>query len=743
MTLDLPQNELETDLGYGKLFAILIRRRFWLLSVFLAVASIAVVKTKWYTDPVYESRMQLLIEPNYPATATLEGEQETQTSEQDYATQLTLMRSSQFKEKAVEVLHSQYPLLEIKQLEKNLKLSQIEEGDINTRIFEVVYTDNDSLKTQHVLEAMQKVYQDYNLQQDKLRLEQGLTFINEGLPTAQDKLTQAEGALEQFRESQHLIDPEQQAKTVAEALNSVEKQQLETQIQYQAAQARFHALQEQLTLSPEEARVATRLSESSRYQELLNQLQQTELALAEQQIIFTNADPDIQKLLEQRQSQLVLLQQEVERVLGEIPLQLKVTPEELLKTGQLSSVDIALARQLTETQSELLALQAQLQSLAQSEQELRVQLNQFPSLIAKYNQLQPEVEIQRLTIEQLLEKRQEISLEITRGGFKWQLVEPPQVGEQIAPSLKKNLALGVVVGLFLGGIAAFIRESFDDRVHSSDELKQKVALPLLGIIPKLLPLQTNHALMPLPFRKNQAQNATILQNIYGLPFRESLDLIYKNIQLLTSPTQIKSLLVTSALRGAGKSTLVLGLALSAARLHQKVLLIDANLRYPKLHEQLNLSNEQGLSNFLSSETPLPNINQLSVLGLSVDILTAGSKPNDPVKLLSSQKMRQLMSEFEKIYDLILLDTTSVLGTVDVLETASFCDGVVMVEQIEKVTQYELNQATAMLKQLNVIGIVANAANSINNNIKTSIEQNGSYSVRSSRQIINLDNYDKN
>lgn len=743
MRLDLPQNELETDLGYGKLFAILIRRRFWLLSVFLAVATIAVVKTKWYTDPVYESRMQLLIEPNYPAKATLEGEQEAQTSEQDYATQLTLMRSSQFKEKAVELLHSRYPLLERKELEKNLTLSQIEEGDTNTRIFEAVYTDNDPLKTQQVLEAMQKVYQEYNLEQDRLRLKQGLSFINEGLPTAQDKLTQAEGALEKFRESQNLIDPEQQAKTVADALNAVEKQQLETQIQYQAAQARYNALQEQLGLSPEEARMASRLSESSRYQELLNQLQQTELALAEQQTIFTNADPEIQKLLEQRQSQLVLLQQEVERVLNEVPLQLQVSPEELLKTGQLSSVDITLARQLTETQSELLALEAQLQSLAQSEQELRVQLNQFPGLIAKYNQLQPEVDIQRLTLEQLLEKRQEISLEITRGGFNWQLVEPPQVGEQIAPSLKKNLALGVVVGLFLGGIAALIRESFDDRVHSSDELKQKVALPLLGIIPKFPPIQTNHALMPLSFRKTQLQNSSLLQNIYGLPFRESLDLIYKNIQLLTSPTKIKSLLVTSAFREAGKSTLVLGLALSAARLHQKVLLIDANLRYPSLHKQLNLNNEQGLSNFLSGEISLPYFHQLSVLGLSIDVFTSGPNPNDPVKLLSSQKMRHIMMELEKKYDLILLDTTSVLGTVDVLETASFCNGIVMIEKLEKVTQYELNQATVMLQQLNVIGIVANGASSSHNHSWSPIERNGSYLNPSQRPIINLENYEQN
>ena len=740
MTSNFSENNSEADLGYGKLLEIILRRRFWLLSIFVTVLSIAVVKTKWYTEPTYESKMQLLVQPNFPAKTTLEGEQETLSSEEDYATQLTLMRSSQFTEKAAKLLQSEYPLIEGEDIEKNLTLSQIEEGDTQTRVFEAVYTDNNPIKTQEVLTAMQKVYQDYNIEQDQLRLEQGLSFINEGLPTAQEKLLQAEGSLEEFREKENLINPEEQAKAVSDALNTVEKDLLETRIQYQSVQARYETLQEQLELSPQQAKITARLSESSRYQELLNELQQTEILLAEQRTIFTDADPEVQKLLEQRQSLLALLRQEIVRILGGIPAELNITAEDLLKTGQLSGLDQALVRQLAETQTELQTLQARLQSLAESEEELRTKLNQFPSKIANYNRLQPEVEIQRMTIEQLLEKRQEISLEITRGGFNWQVVEPPQLGQQIAPSLKKNIALGGVVGLFLGGIAAFLRESMDDTVHSSDDLKEKVAIPLLGIVPKIPHSQSNTSIINLPFRKSSTQDSVILRTIYWLPFRESLDLIYKNIQLLSSPKKPKSLLVTSALNRAGKSTLVVGLAISAARLHQRVLLIDANLRSPSLHEQLNLSNEQGLSTFLSNEVSMPHLNQISVLGLSIDVLTGGPITADPVKLLSSHKMRQLMTIFERNYDLILLDTSPVLGTVDVLETASFCDGVVLVERIDQITQTELNQATTMLKKLNVIGIVANASNNTKSNQITYIEKNGKLSNSVTQSIVNLRDY---
>jgi capsular exopolysaccharide synthesis family protein len=569
-----------------------------------------------------------------------------------------------------------------------------------------------------VLHALQRVYQDYNLEQDKQRLEQGLGFINQGLPNAQEKLLEAEGSLKQFRENQNLIDPQQQAEIVAEQLNTIKKERFTLDTQIQTVQARYNALERQLSLSPNEALVAARLSESSRYQELLNQLQTTELAIAGQRTIFTDADPDVRLLLEQRQSQLALLQQEITRVLGGIPGQLQVTPEELLKQGQLSQLDLSLARQLTETQTELLTLQSQQQGLAATEASLEAQLRQFPSLIAQYNQLQPEVEIQRQTIEQLLQKRQELSLEIVRGGFNWQVVEPPLLGEQIAPSLKKNLALGMVVGMFLGGIAAFAREAMDQKVHTVEDLQPSNKLPMLGNLP----------LFPQPkirsFRLNpKSPPDAILQALSWLPLRESLDLTHKNIHLAASASLLKSVLITSALPREGKSLLSLGLALSGARLHQRVLLIDANFRHPNLHQLLHLPNDAGLSTVLSGETlsPLlekfggteadtanfPLVHSLSILGSDLDVLTTGSQLNDPVKLLSSQRWRELMTRLEQQYDWILVDAAPILGTVDVLQTASACQGIVIVSRLEQITQTELSQALGMLSRLNVLGVVAN------------------------------------
>jgi polysaccharide biosynthesis transport protein len=167
-------------------------------------------------------------------------------------------------------------------------------------------------------------------------------------------------------------------------------------------------------------------------------------------------------------------------------------------------------------------------------------------------------------------------------------------------------------------------------------------------------------------------------------------------------------MVTSPVVDEGKSGLALGLAMSAARLHKRVLLIDANLRNPSLHEQLNLPNDHGLATLLASDITLPNQIGIHTLGSTyIDILTAGPIPVDSANLLSSPRMAQLMSAFEESYDLVIIDAPPVIGLVDALLTASSCRSVVMVASIGRVTRNQIAQATAMLSKLNLIGVVAN------------------------------------
>ena len=219
---------------------------------------------------------------------------------------------------------------------------------------------------------------------------------------------------------------------------------------------------------------------------------------------------------------------------------------------------------------------------------------------------------------------------------------------------------------------------------------------------------------------------------------------YKNIQLLTSKISLRSLAVTSALPGEGKSTLVLGLAFSAARLHQRVLVIDADLRSPSLHHKLALSNEKGLSTLLGQEAGIVLPTRFSFLNMDIDVLTAGPPAIDPLQLLSSQRMRELIATFETSYDLVLLDTPPVLGLVDTVLISSLCSGIVLVGRLDQVTQTEFSQTIAALDQLNVVGIIANGSHRApTTQYSRSNDQNGNLLPRPLNSLSQINPYDLN
>ena len=140
----------ETEAGYGELFAVLIRRRFWLLSVLFIVLAAATAKA--LTDqPTYKSSMQLLVESNYQGKKDSKTENQFADSnvEIDNATQLSLMQSPMLLQRAVELLSPEYPELDVEKIKKSLTVNQVadEKAKTETKIFEVTYTANNPTQT--------------------------------------------------------------------------------------------------------------------------------------------------------------------------------------------------------------------------------------------------------------------------------------------------------------------------------------------------------------------------------------------------------------------------------------------------------------------------------------------------------------------------------------------------------------------------------------------------------------------
>jgi len=715
---------LDNDLGYGQLFAVLIRRKWWVLAPVLGAIAIAAIHT-YQQDTEYISSMQLLVEQNYQSTKNdLEGEFADSGVRVDTATQFSLMQSSDLLRRAMGALQADYPdefnpqdPRDFIAFRKSLQLSQVGEDAKSgggSKIFEVRYTANDQRKVQAVLQAVQKVYQDYNLEQQQARLEKGLSFINQQLPEVRANVEASETALEQFRTSQGMVDPEQQALSQVSNLNSLDQELRSGEAQLQELNRRYIGLLQQVGMAPDQALLASRLSESSRYQALLNQIQQTELSLVEQRLRYQDVTPQVDQLNQQRQQQLQLLSVELGRVLNS-NLQAG-NPEALLFQGQMSSSELNLVNELVAAKLNLDTAVARQQSLLKARQGAQAELSRFPSLLAEYGRLLPEINSNRETLQLLLKAQQELGLEIARGGFDWQVVEQPLLGYPLEVDWKKNLLLGGVAGFMVGGMAAFAREALDDMVHTSEELRKQVPVPLVGMVPALHVSGSEFGRLSRQEIGGEQLLAPAMQSLLRWPgFREAMDLVYQNIQLVNTAASLRSIVVTSALAGEGKSTLALGLAFSAARLHQRVLLIDADLRRPSLHKLMNLPNGEGLSTYLPKPGSFPKQLLSADTGDSrtgISVLTSGPIPTDPAKLLSSPRLGELIARLGSTYDLIVVDAPPSMGMVDSMLLSAHCDGTLLVGRMDRLTKTELSQALENLKHLNVVGVVANGVSSV-------------------------------
>jgi polysaccharide biosynthesis transport protein len=717
--ISLNQERIITNSSIGKfnikqISKILLRRRFFVLGisgVVISIASLLAVITK----PNYQSSMEIIVSSNLYIQGGA-GSKFTKQNPQfiDYTSQMKLMLNSQLIEKAVVLLSANYPditLEDIKGKQENGKEALLEviqlEGRMGaSQIFEVSFNGDDPVKTQKVLQALQKVYQNYNREQQKKRLNQGLAFVHVRLTEIKKAVNQAEKNLEQFRKKHNLVDPQVQSKVLIESLAGVQKQLQTIRAQIQDVRTQYNNLEQKMASLSQNTPISLGLNQSSRYQSLLSEIQKTELALSKEQLRYTDDSPTITGLKQQLQSQIILLRQEIKR-LGE-------ENNNNSKEQQLAGVNPQLAQDLIQVQTTALGLIANEKSLVESEQQIRSELSKYPNIIAEYNRITSQISINRKTLDELLQTQQSLGLKIAQGGVDWQVIEEPSLGVNTSNNRLLILLGGIVSGPILGVALALTWGLFNRVIYSPRELQKLTNLRLLGSIPKLAPRAVKKRLPSLSLNGEPNLAASVVEATTWLPCHEALDMVYQNIQIFKYPFPLKSLIITSALSGEGKTTLVLGLAASAAHMHKRVLVIDANLRHPHLHNMLQLSNDWGLSLLLVDEENTHIQDYIQPIHPSIDILTAGPTPEDTVELFSSQRMQELIELFEQTYDLVLIDAPSILGTVDTRILASFCNGIIMVGRIGKITQTQLIEATGILSELNLIGFIANEVRNSHN-----------------------------
>jgi len=182
------------------------------------------------------------------------------------------------------------------------------------------------------------------------------------------------------------------------------------------------------------------------------------------------------------------------------------------------------------------------------------------------------------------------------------------------------------------------------------------------------------------------------------------------IDAIAAERSIKTVVVTSAFQGEGKTTASVNLAaVTALSLGRKVLLIDCDLRKPKVHASLGVQPQTGLAEVLQGESTFEEA-ICKVDGAEFDVLPVRSRPSNPSELLGSKEMRRVIEDASALYDRVILDSPAALGLPDVKAISEFSDGVVIVVRADFTSQQEVEALLEILDRDRILGLVLNGAN---------------------------------
>lgn len=354
--------------------------------------------------------------------------------------------------------------------------------------------------------------------------------------------------------------------------------------------------------------------------------------------------------------------------------------------GRPGDVDQFVEQQLAATQRQIGSVQGELDSLLAMavrtpEQEHQVEV------------LQSRLTTARQTYAQLL------AFSPGSGANLLSIVDPAAVAtEPSSPRVLLNTLLATVLGLMAALGLAFLIEHLDDTIKSPDDVAEVADLPTLGVISQI------------KMARNQADRqalATLLAP--RSPVAEAFRTLRTNLEFASLDTPLRTLLVTSAVPGEGKSTISANVAIAFAQAGKRVILLDGDMRRPSIHRLLELPNSFGLTTLLrADQTALESVSHATDEP-KLRVITTGPLPPNPAELLGSQRMRTLLKRLHDEADLIVIDSPPLHALTDAAVLASELDGVLLVCRAGRTKRAALAQASEALARVNahILGVTVN------------------------------------
>ena len=393
---------------------------------------------------------------------------------------------------------------------------------------------------------------------------------------------------------------------------------------------------------------------------------------------------------------------------------------------QLAALDVQVQQELQEI---IKRAQGDFQLAQRTEDEIRRRFNQQQAEASKLNEktvqyavLSQEAFSRKKLYEDLYTKLQEANVSAGIKATNITIVDPARSESvPVRPRRLSNLALGMLFGLFAGLTAAFAADGFDRTVSDPMEFEGITGLPVIGVIPNFdEKVKVYGARLASEARRLRTKHKAIPDEVSS-PAQiwmlarpdsagaEAFRALRTSIMLSRAGGGPKIILVTSCAPGEGKTTVATNLAVAFAQQDKSVIVIEGDMRRPKIPHKMQVSNEVGLSNVLAGSCPSDEAIQCGVHVPGLDILPAGPRPPRPGDILGSTTFDELLKALRSRYDIVLIDSPPALLVTDAVSISSRADAVVWVAQASAVTRPQLARATRLIERdgMPVIGFVVN------------------------------------
>jgi len=675
-----------------------LQKRKWLILAAVVIAFSTAAIVTFRQRPLYQSAAQIMIERD--AARILPIEQVTQTSwgTQDYYnTQYKILQSRTLAAKVADRLriweHPEFAApRETGAGAAAVKAAGAPAGEARLDVAVAAIIDRITIEPVRnsflvnvkarafdpklaalLANTLAEAYIEQNLQLKVDTTEQAGSFLGEQSADARKKLAEAERALQRFNEANNVISMEERQAGMTANLGRLNSELAKTRILRQDLENRNQKLQELRQKSPAGAPAGVEYymaQFAANTAALRAELDTLETDLAEQSKVFTPKHPKIVLLVSKIQALRKKLTEEVNRA----------------AQGLRNEYEIAVKTEQS------------LESQIRNEEQVLKSLN---SKGLEHAVLKREVESNARIYQMLAAREKETGVLSGIRTNNIRMVDRAKVPSYpFSPNKSRALALGLLVGLVGGFGLVFFLEYLDDSVSDPDQLEKYVRVPFLGPVPLLEPKETGPLARDLVALKEP-------KSVYAEAYRA----VRTSILFSSPDNPPRVFVVTSMGQQEGKTLTAVNLAVTMALNDKRVLLIDADMRKPRIHKVFGVENEFGLSSliggspdvgFALKKTPIPTLM----------VLPSGPVPPNPSELLGSARLGKILGLLREKFDMIILDCTPLIPVTDATVLSTQVDGVILVIKSGATRRKILKRGVKQLEdvQAKIIGAVLNQIN---------------------------------